>query len=217
MNPSHYQRQRSLLNPDVLRDLAIDIAGVGAVGRQVVLQLVSAGARNIRLFDHDRIEEVNVGPQGWSPADIGLTKVEAVKNELVLKYGQSEVEGIQPFFRRYPGGYPTVLFCCVDSISTRKALFTDLTPATELWLDSRVAGDTVHILAAGDQPSRDYYPESLFDPDQAFRGSCTSTMTIHLANIAAGLLIQQLSKWMRRQPSDRHTVFNLLAMESYSK
>ena len=217
MDLSHYQRQRSLLDPELLSSLAIDVAGVGAVGRQVVLQLVSAGARNIRMFDHDRVEPANIGPQGWAPAADGSPKVVALKEELDSKYGVSEMENVRGFFRRYPPGFPTVLFCCVDRIETRERIWSALDTATELWLDSRVAGDTIHVLAAGDEPSWDYYPSSLFNPEDAFRGACTSTMTIHLANIAAGLLIQQMSKWMRRQPLDRHTVFNLLAMECYSK
>ena len=207
-----------MLPPDRLTALPICIAGVGAVGRQVALQLAAAGARNICMYDHDYIEEVNLGPQGWKPRDLGRPKVYALQEELADFHGTPV--GFTAFQRRLPVelAHPNeVLFCCVDGIETRGRIFAAHCGRAPLFLDSRVAADVVHILSACDADQYAYYPTTLFSDSDAFRGTCTTKMSIHIANIAAGLLIQQLSKWLRNKPLDRHVVFNFLAMESFCK
>jgi hypothetical protein len=221
MIDGYYQRQAGMLPPDTLDKLPIAVAGVGAVGRQVVLQLASAGARNIQMFDHDEVEDVNIGPQGWSPNDVGMDKVYALSKELAHKYDETIDFCIQPRKCRFPADTPTpvpkVLFCCVDGIETRNRIFCNHRDSFELFLDSRVAADVIHILACCEKEHLDYYPTTMFSEGDAFRGSCTTKMSIHMANIAAGLLIQQLSKWLRQLPIDRHVMFNLLSMEAFCK
>jgi len=220
MSTVQYQRQAGLLPPDILWNLPIAVAGVGAVGRQVVLQLCSAGARNLAFYDHDTVEESNIGPQGWRRDDIGVPKVEALLGDIERQQlfpasdGATTAKGLHRRFPTESYEHP-IVFCCVDNINTRGQLFR--TSTYNLFLDSRVAGDTVHVLSVSDPDSRDYYESTLFDREEAFQATCTTRMSIHIANIAAGLLVQQFSKWLRELPTDRHTVFNLLAMESYSK
>lgn len=218
MSQAYYTRQQMLLSEDRLRQLRIAVAGVGAVGRQVVTQLFSAGARRITFYDHDTVEESNIGPQGWSPRHIGRLKTEALKDDLTYQTNEEEVSGLEAIGSRFPVGVPEppeVLFSCVDRIDAREALFRAYQHQVGLFVDSRVAGETVHVLAAGDMDTKNYYETSLFRREDAFRAACTARMSIHVANIAAGLLIQQLSKWLRDIPVDKHSRFNLLAMELF--
>lgn len=220
MSTAYYQRQAGVLPPDTLQNLKIGVAGVGAVGRQVVLQLVSAGARNLHFWDHDTVEEANIGPQGWSPDDIGQPKVGALFSDAVSRF--PDAGSITAYESRFPAANPPqldVFFCCVDKIETRGSIFQGFSENKLLpyFFDSRVTSDTVHILACCENEHGDYYAGTIFEAEEAFQATCTTRMSIHMANIAAGLLIQQLSKALREMPLDRHTVFNLLSMECWSK
>src|SRR5687768_3250414 len=72
-----FQRQESLVPRDQLAALAVSIIGVGAIGRQVALQLAASGVRNLQLVDFDKVELTNVTTQGYLHEDVGRTKVDA--------------------------------------------------------------------------------------------------------------------------------------------
>ena len=44
-------------------------------------------------------------------------------------------------------------------------------------------------------------------------GSCTAKSTIYTASIAAGLMLTQFTRWLRRLPVDSDLTLNLLSME----
>jgi molybdopterin-synthase adenylyltransferase len=68
-------------------------------------------------------------------------------------------------------------------------------------------------LAADEETGRDYYPKTIFAQAEAHPGRCTARSTIYAAGIAAGLMVHQFTRWLRRLPVDRDTLFNLLAGE----
>src|ERR1051325_794492 len=72
-----YQRQSAILPRERLQDCPVAIIGVGAIGRQVALQLAVMGVGPLTLIDHDTVEAVNLGAQGYLDDDLGRPKVEA--------------------------------------------------------------------------------------------------------------------------------------------
>src|SRR5215831_13333827 len=72
-----FERQAELVPQERLQDLTATVIGVGAVGRQVAMQLAAIGVRRLQLVDFDRVELTNVTTQGYFMDDIGLPKVEA--------------------------------------------------------------------------------------------------------------------------------------------
>ena len=74
-------------------------------------------------------------------------------------------------------------------------------------------GEVIRVLAASDSNGLEQYAETLFPQADAQRGSCTSGSTIYAANIAAGLMIHQFSRWLRCIPLDHDISVNLLAGE----
>ena len=72
-----FARQQDLVPANRLADLLITVIGVGAIGRQVALQLAAVGARRLQLIDFDRVEATNVTTQGFLADDIGQLKVRA--------------------------------------------------------------------------------------------------------------------------------------------
>src|SRR5437764_8870441 len=68
-------RQRSIFPPERLAACHALVIGVGAIGRQVALQLAALGMPRLTLFDDDDVGVENLAPQGYWPEDLGTSKV----------------------------------------------------------------------------------------------------------------------------------------------
>jgi len=79
--------------------------------------------------------------------------------------------------------------------------------------DGRMSAEVLRILTACDLESRKHYPTTLFSSEEAFVGACTAKTTIYCANIAAGLMLAQFTRYLRQLPIDCDIQFNLLASE----
>ena len=66
-----FTRQRDLVPIDRLADVATTVIGVGAIGRQVALQLAAIGAPRIQLVDFDAVDVTNVTTQGYTAERCG--------------------------------------------------------------------------------------------------------------------------------------------------
>ena len=60
-----YSRQRDIVPPDRLEITRATIIGVGAIGRQVALQLTAMGVAWLQLVDFDVVEIDNLASQGF--------------------------------------------------------------------------------------------------------------------------------------------------------
>ena len=207
-----FQRQESLVPRERLLALDVSIIGVGAIGRQVALQLAALGVTKVRLLDFDTVELSNVTTQGYLHEDIGRTKVDATASKVWQIDPQIEVNVIQDRFRpQHEIG--DAVFCCVDSIEARAAIWRAVARRAQFWCDGRMLGEVMRILVVAEQQDRDHYPTTLFTPSEAQTGSCTSRGIIFTACIAAGLMTHQFTRWLRGLPVDQELSLNLLASE----
>jgi sulfur carrier protein ThiS adenylyltransferase len=79
------------------------------------------------------------------------------------------------------------VFCCVDSIAARAAIWRIAGRRCSFWADGRIRGEVIRVLSAADEASRRHYATTLFPQAETQAGSCTSRSTIYDAGIAAGL------------------------------
>src|SRR5688500_1272274 len=70
-----FSRQRDLVPGERLTETRISVIGVGAIGRQVALQLAALGARRLQLVDFDEVDDSNVTTQGYARHEVGMAKV----------------------------------------------------------------------------------------------------------------------------------------------
>ena len=215
-------RQRDLVPPQQLAACHALVVGVGAVGRQVALQLAAMGVAAMDLLDHDVVAVENLAPQGYRPANLGEAKVRAtgdlcrsVNPELTLA---CHAEPFRRSSRRTLGclrsSAPQVaLFCCVDSIATRQLVWESVRDRLAFFADGRMSAEVVRVLAAGHPAADGYYSSTLFAPQPAYAGACTAKSTIYTASIAAGLMVGQFARWLRGLPPERDLTLNLLSSE----
>lgn len=209
---NRFTRQRDLVPADRLANITVTVIGVGAIGRQVALQLAAIGAPHIQLVDFDVVDVTNVTTQGYFTDDIGQTKVLATADAIRRLDGAIEVDTSQDRYRaKLEIG--DAVFCCVDSISARAAIWRSASNRCQFWADGRMLGEVVRVLTAVKTNDCTRYSGTLFPQADAQRGSCTSRSTIYAASIAAGIMVHQFARWLRGIHVDSDTMLNLLAGE----
>jgi hypothetical protein len=115
--------------------------------------------------------------------------------------------------RGWPRTQDHCVFVCVDAIEARRVIWESVRGVASFFADGRMTAEVVRVLAS-DCPSVDgVYAKSLFTAGEAFAGSCTAKSTIYTANIAAGLIVGQFARWLRRLRVTPDQTLNLLASE----
>lgn len=211
-NTERYSRQRDIVPPDQLVQTKATVIGVGAIGRQVALQLTAMGVPWLQLIDFDTVETSNLASQGFLEQDLGQKKVTATAAlARQINQGTVIIESDQRFRRSMDVG--NTVFCCVDSIETRRLIWEAIKDKVGFFVDGRMNAEVLRILTVADSESRNYYPSSLFSRDEAYSGPCTAKTTIYCASIAAGLMIAQFTKHLRNLPADYDFQLNIFTGE----
>lgn len=209
-------RQQDIIPEHKLADLRyVMVVGVGAIGRQVAIQAAALGVRKLALVDFDVVENVNMATQGYYEEDLGQPKVIATADickklnpDIHIIHTQERLEKVSelpPF---------EVVFCCVDSIETRRLIWNKLRKTKKLWVDGRMLGEMLRVLTT-DGISDKYYRSTIFPSVEAEKGRCTARATIYTSNIIAGIMLSQFNRWLREEPFKDDIVLNLSAMDMF--
>jgi len=211
-NEQRYSRQKDIVPAERIDACKATVIGVGAVGRQVALQLTAMGIPWLQLIDDDKVEISNLASQGYSEMELGMLKVEATAKTCLWLDSSVEIHKLAERFRRSTE-IGNIVFCCVDSIQARQLIWGAVADKVLLFSDGRMSAEVLRILTACDSNSRYHYPKTLFSAEEAYAGSCTAKTTIYCANIAAGLMVSQFTRYLRHLPVDPDLQFNLLSSE----
>ncbi len=207
-----FSRQADIVPRERILDCQATVIGVGAIGRQVASQLAAIGLPWIQLIDHDTVEESNIASQGYFEDDLSRFKVDATADICHWINPKLELYTISDRFKRSTQ-VGNCVFCCVDSIVTRKHIWDAVKDKVNFYCDGRMSAEVLRVVTACDDDSRKYYPQTLFTAEQAHTGQCTAKTTIYCANIAAGFMLAQFTKYLRLLPVDPDIQINLLASE----
>jgi hypothetical protein len=209
---TRFDRQIGLVPQERLAQLSVTIIGVGAIGRQVALQLAAMGVPKIQLVDFDHVESTNITTQGYLQGDLGLPKISATARMVTDIDPGIKLELIPDRYRPQQS-IGNAVFCCVDSITARSAIWRSAGQRCNFWCDGRMLAEVMRILTVADDQGRVHYPTTLFQQAEAQTGTCTARGVIFTAGIAAGLMLHQFCRWLRGQPIDCDLSLNLLASE----
>src|SRR4051812_16998418 len=209
LHPDRDLRQREIVPPARLAACHALVIGVGAIGRQVAVQLAALGVPAIDLVDPDTVAVENLAAQAYWPQDLGRPKVAATADLCRCIHPDIRLEVHFERFRRSSvrslrclagDGDRTAVFCCVDSIETRRLIWESLHEHVGFWSDGRMAAEVLRVLSSGEPALDTHYPATLFPESQAYAGSCTAKSTVYTASIAAGLMLSQFTRWLRGLP-----------------
>jgi sulfur carrier protein ThiS adenylyltransferase len=216
--PARDLRQRDLVPPERLATCHALVIGVGAIGRQVALQLAALGVSELTLVDHDTVGVENLAPQGYWAEEVGIAKVAATAELCHRINPDLHLRALPERFRRSLApklrtSRRLVVFAGVDSIGTRRLLWEALRNQAALFVDGRMSAEVVRVVTSPHLATDTVYPATLFAAEEAYAGSCTARSTIYAASIAAGLMVGLFTQWLRCLPVEPDLLLNLLSLE----
>lgn len=194
-------RQSDLIPADRLADLSVDVVGVGAIGRNVAIQLIAMGAPTVRLIDFDRVDDSNMASQGYLRDDVGEYKVICLRSHLVRINPDAEINALSVRWENRIR-LNAVVLCCVDSMAVRADLHAHASGA-QLFVDGRMQAEVGYVFPSTGEArsvSRESYRATLFDDADAAPGRCTAQTTLYGASHVASAMLHQFVRFLRDQP-----------------
>ena len=216
-----FVRQSAIIPQEKLDTYAM-IVGVGAIGRQVAMQLAAMGITRLILIDPDKVELHNCCSQGYYEAAVGEYKAFVTRDTCKGIYPAMKIRSCALTFaeyNRYDPPLPPVIFSCVDSMSARAEIWDaikGLPSNGQFFVDTRMAAEFMEVYTVTHEYTGESYGSSLFSDAEAYQAPCTAKSTIYCANMAAAIGVSQLSKWFRDMPLERVVKFNLFTMELFT-
>jgi hypothetical protein len=199
-------RYRAIL-PATLRSTPVTIIGCGNIGAAFARQLALCGFESLILFDHDTVEPVNLGTQGWSVEDIGLPKVEALAASLRrMRPSLSITTHHCRWSRRYLSSLTPIVASCVDSRDTDRFILDTIwatsPPSPFLYLSPRVRAidyvlRTVFCPATYATFQSAFFPDSSVPPEA---NQCGIPTTLYGGTAAACLMLEAMRRYHAAEP-----------------
>lgn len=202
----------------LINQINVHIVGVGSVGRRVATELASMGVANMWVYDFDHVDETNLGTQGWKFTDVGRPKVQAAKDhiysvnphcELQIFEDKFKDEHIETLQNAKSKKQVNVVFACLDSMEGRKHLYHLTRDHCDLYIDTRMAAEQVRVINIVNPEFDTYYSETLFADEEAVQERCTARSTAYAAMIVAGIAINKLTMFLRRQECVVDELYNI--------
>lgn len=192
------ESRQSHLVDEVIHGLHVDIVGLGMHGSWTAIAIARLGVASVRLWDDDKVEVNNLETQAYGPADVGMSKTEALL--LWLKAfgykGKVDIKGrFNPLdMRPFTGEdmHPIVL-SHVDSMSTRKDLASAaLSSQSVMFVESRSMANVafIHVFSPTIDMV-DHYLATCFpevNVDVACGATGTTAMGMQVAALVGSLL-----------------------------
>jgi sulfur carrier protein ThiS adenylyltransferase len=137
MSSERYSRQADIVPRERIMDCKVTVIGVGAIGRQVAIQLTAIGVPVLQLVDFDTVEISNLASQGYLQKNLERPKVDATSEFCREINHDLHVEVVLDRFKRTtPVG--NCVFCCVDAITTRKHIWDAVSDKVNFFVDGRM-------------------------------------------------------------------------------
>ena len=191
-----FTRQSTLI-PEGINRLRVTIIGAGAIGSHVAETLCKSGISELHIWDDDTVEAHNLPNQGFYLTEIGLPKVVALHDRLLLGTGVD----IHAYHEKYVGGAfgTDIVVSAVDSMEVRKEIFKNFMGDSDarVFVDGRMGARFGKVLTADKEVPESVanYASTLYSDAEALQEPCTARATIFCAYGLAALICATLVKW----------------------
>lgn len=193
----HQFRQMGFIKPEMIEGKSVYMIGAGGVGSPTALILSKMGFEDIHVFDHDIVEDQNVGSQLYWTTQDQQKKVEALK---------SFVET----FTAYPEKFPkeglklnplSIVISAVDSMEMRKQIWDYLKeqPMISLYIDARMGLESIRIygIDMNNDKEIDLYEQNLYPDSEADITPCSARAVAYNGFFAASVIGGIVSAYLR--------------------
>jgi len=207
-----YTRQLGIVDSECLSALHVDLVGLGGIGSPTGMLLTKLGCRDMRVFDFDTVEEVNLCSQMYRLADArdGVPKARACRS-IWRDMSGVEVEAVAEDATAHQ--LRGIVILAVDSMATRVALWERIRdrPQVEWLIDGRMGAESGTILTVQPVLSADrrLYESTLFPDEEALDLPCTGRAVIYNTFWIASLICRQVKRLVMDEPVESRIDFDL--------
>lgn len=124
MSDSRFDRQTSLQNDDVRKELKICVVGAWWIGSNSTYCLAKQWIEHIKVIDFDKVEIENTWSQFYTENDVWKYKVEALQ-ENVLQQTGVKIDIVKTKYKSTNIRGYDVIILALDNLETRKAVVED--------------------------------------------------------------------------------------------
>lgn len=163
--------------------MRIDIVGAGSIGSNLTLLLARLGIKEITVYDHDTVEDHNLGHQAFRLEDIGVPKVVALQ-DLVKKACDIDIKTVQ---EKIDGSNidTDILVLGTDSMESRKTISENA--KYSFIVDGRMGGEAILVYSCPELEI-DKYNETLYSDEEASNAPCGGRSIGYVSYIVSALM-----------------------------
>lgn len=194
----------------------VHIIGLGGIGSALLFPLLKLGVGELHLWDFDAVEPHNIPAQLiYRPSDIGMTKAEAACAFIERQEADCKVT---PHGERVTASTPLqgVVISGVDSMASRSEIWQAVEWNTDvpLYMDGRIGGENLQLLTLNpsDIDAIDVYSKWIFPDSEGAALPCAARTVIHPPTVLAGLMVAQLTLFLREERPKANIRANLKTM-----
>lgn len=186
------------------------VIGLGNIGSHTAMALARMGVQKFTLVDFDEVEEHNLSSQAFTLADVGVSKVSALREKLLTINRDLTIHEVMSAYQESGATLDTdtVVFSCVDSMATRYAI-CDLIEK-QGWngfvIDGRLGGGQLEVHA---QPASEWRATLTTDADT---DPCGARYISYTSYIIAGCIANTLKRYLQ---GEKYTKCLLMHTNNY--
>lgn len=202
----NYTRQLGILDPMDIP--AVTIIGCGASGSAIGIILSKLGAKNISIWDGDKIDFHNIPNELYPGNTIGKYKSDTLKEEMerMAPVGMTPViDAHNKFFGDEDTVSTPYVFLCADQLDNRRNIMLRLKsiPQVKWVIDTRMGGEYFEVwtVKMEDQQEFKEYIDSTFE--DAREEVCTMRGIIYTIAMMTGKAVSTFKKMVKDIPVPR--------------
>lgn len=196
-------RHTGIHDPAQYSNKRVAVIGVGTIGSHLALTLARMQVP-LTLYDADTIEEHNLSTQSYGFGDIGKEKVVAVLEQISAIGSDLDNDGK---IENYDGRpiVADIIVSTVDSLDARQEIASGLISngVDKPIVDGRVGREQVEVYYF---PTAKEWIEQL--PEVGDEDPCGARFTAYTANIAAGLLANNIKRLLMGQKPPGRIIYD---------
>lgn len=224
MTDIDYTRQRDFFDPEKV-DARVTIVGCGGIGSFTGVALAKLGVREFKLVDFDHVEAHNVPNQFFYPAQVGMSKVDALAETIsdtagaIITGRGSPGPCVMPYEQSLQAGLPLspIVISALDSMSARADLWNLVKNKLDckLFLDGRLGAENVLLYAANPTLPSDQrgYEATLHTDAEGVDLPCTGRAIIDVGFAIGSLMTRAVRRYYAGEPHTPITYLNQQTLE----
>ena len=227
-----FTRHSGLIDMDKLAQLRVVIVGCGGIGSHTALALARMGVQNLTIIDDDRVSMLNVSSQGFDLDDVGLHKVDAVRNKIMravrtipicykfrvedTEEGRKDVtKALSSHGRAVYDGFD-VCIMAVDSMKARKDIFNIFAGIENesLIINPSMGGEYLTIDTYECKHDTIYniikeFNQAWFSDEEGVQDTCTTKATIYTTLMISSLICKIVKDYVEEKPIVKSMAYDI--------